>query len=147
MRSMLSRSKPSRRRSGRRVRTPGDSPRVDKLQITGGIPLEGEVRISGAKTATLPIIAGERLSDGPVTIGNIPHLQDVTTTIELLGRMGVTVTIDERMRIEVDGGTIREYFAPYELVKTMRASILVLGPLLARYGRADVSLPRGCALG
>jgi len=120
---------------------------VDKLQITGGLALEGEVRISGAKNATLPILAGALLADGPVTIGNVPHLQDVTTTIELLGRMGVTVTIDERMRIEVDSSTIREYFAPYELVKTMRASILVLGPLLARFGRADVSLPGGCAIG
>ena len=120
---------------------------MDKLQITGGTALEGEVRISGAKNATLPILAGALLADGPVTIGNVPHLQDVTTTIELLSRMGVTVTIDERMRIEVDTGTIREYFAPYELVKTMRASILVLGPLLARYGRADVSLPGGCAIG
>src|SRR5579863_7050123 len=120
---------------------------MDKLNIEGGRPLEGEVRISGAKNATLPILAGALLADGPVTIGNVPHLQDVTTTIELLGRMGVTVTIDERMRIEVDASTIREYFAPYELVKTMRASILVLGPLLARYGRADVSLPGGCAIG
>src|ERR1700684_2970612 len=120
---------------------------MDKLHITGGIPLEGEVRISGAKNATLPILAASLLADGPVTIGNVPHLQDVTTTIELLGRLGVTVTIDERMRIEVDASTIREYFAPYELVKTMRASILVLGPLLARYGRADVSLPGGCAIG
>ena len=120
---------------------------MDKLQITGGLALEGEVRISGAKNATLPILAGALLADGPVTIGNVPHLQDVTTTIELLGRMGVTVTIDERMRIEVDSSTIREYFAPYELVKTMRASILVLGPLLARFGRADVSLPGGCAIG
>ena len=120
---------------------------MDKLQIQGGIPLEGEVRISGAKNATLPILAGALLADGPVTVGNVPHLQDVTTTIELLGRMGVTVTVDERMRIEVDSSSIREYFAPYELVKTMRASILVLGPLLARYGRADVSLPGGCAIG
>jgi UDP-N-acetylglucosamine 1-carboxyvinyltransferase len=120
---------------------------VDKLNIIGGQPLEGEVRISGAKNATLPILAGALLAEGPVTIGNVPHLQDVTTTIELLGRMGVTVTIDERMRIEVDSSTIREYFAPYELVKTMRASILVLGPLLARFGRADVSLPGGCAIG
>jgi UDP-N-acetylglucosamine 1-carboxyvinyltransferase len=120
---------------------------VDKLQIAGGLPLEGEVRISGAKNATLPILAGALLADSPVTIGNVPHLQDVTTTIELLGRMGVTVTVDERMRIEVDPSTIREYFAPYDLVKTMRASILVLGPLLARFGRADVSLPGGCAIG
>jgi len=120
---------------------------VDKLQIAGGIPLEGEIRISGAKNATLPILAGTLLADGTVTIGNVPHLQDVTTTIELLGRMGVSVTIDERMRIEVDPTTIREYFAPYELVKTMRASILVLGPLVARFGHADVSLPGGCAIG
>ncbi len=120
---------------------------MDKLQIAGGIPLEGEIRISGAKNATLPILAGTLLADGTVTIGNVPHLQDVTTTIELLGRMGVSVTIDERMRIEVDPTTIREYFAPYELVKTMRASILVLGPLLARFGHADVSLPGGCAIG
>ena len=120
---------------------------MDKLQITGGVALEGETRISGAKNATLPILAGALLADGPVTIANVPHLQDVTTMIELLARMGVTVTVDERMRIEVDPATIRECFAPYELVKTMRASILVLGPLLARYGRADVSLPGGCAIG
>jgi UDP-N-acetylglucosamine 1-carboxyvinyltransferase len=120
---------------------------LDKLQIQGGIALEGEVRISGAKNATLPILAAALLADGPVTIGNVPHLHDVTTFIELLGRMGVSVTIDEKMRIEVDASTIKEYFAPYDLVKTMRASILVLGPLLARFGRADVSLPGGCAIG
>src|SRR6202522_2355407 len=120
---------------------------VDKLQIQGGIPLEGEIRISGAKNATLPILAGCLLADGPVTVSNVPHLQDVTTMIELLGRMGVSVTIDEKMRIEVDASTIKEYFAPYQLVKTMRASILVLGPLLARFGAADVSLPGGCAIG
>jgi UDP-N-acetylglucosamine 1-carboxyvinyltransferase len=120
---------------------------VDKLQINGGIALEGEIRISGAKNATLPILAGCLLADGPVTVSNVPHLQDVTTMIELLGRMGVSVTIDEKMRIEVDASTIKEYFAPYQLVKTMRASILVLGPLLARYGAADVSLPGGCAIG
>ncbi len=120
---------------------------MDKLQINGGIALEGEIRISGAKNATLPILAGCLLADGPVTVSNVPHLQDVTTMIELLGRMGVSVTIDEKMRIEVDASTIKEYFAPYQLVKTMRASILVLGPLLARYGAADVSLPGGCAIG
>jgi len=120
---------------------------VDKLQITGGVPLEGETRISGAKNATLPILAAALLAEGPVTIGNVPHLHDVTTMIELLARMGVTVTVDERMRIEVDPSSIKECFAPYELVKTMRASILVLGPLVARYGRADVSLPGGCAIG
>ena len=120
---------------------------MDKLQIQGGVPLEGEVRISGAKNATLPILAGALLADGPVVVGNVPHLKDVTTTVELLGGMGATVTIDERMRIEVDPTTVRDYSAPYELVKTMRASILVLGPLVARYGRADVSLPGGCAIG
>jgi UDP-N-acetylglucosamine 1-carboxyvinyltransferase len=120
---------------------------MDKLQIQGGAPLEGEVRISGAKNAALPILAATLLVDGPVTIGNVPHLQDVTTTNELLGRMGVTVSIDERMRVTVDASSIREFVAPYELVKTMRASILVLGPLLARFGRADVSLPGGCAIG
>ncbi len=120
---------------------------MDKLQITGGRPLEGEVRISGAKNATLPILAATLLSDGPVSVSNVPHLQDVTTMIELLGRMGVSVTIDERMRIEVDATTLRQSVAPYELVKTMRASILVLGPLVARFGHADVSLPGGCAIG
>ena len=120
---------------------------MDKLQITGGVKLSGETRISGAKNATLPILAAALLADGPVTIGNVPHLHDVTTMIELLARMGVTVTVDEHMRIEVDPSSIKECFAPYELVKTMRASILVLGPLVARYGRADVSLPGGCAIG
>jgi UDP-N-acetylglucosamine 1-carboxyvinyltransferase len=120
---------------------------LDKLQIQGGIALEGEVRISGAKNAALPILAGALLADGPVGVSNVPHLQDVTTTIELLGRMGVSVTIGDRMRIEVDPTTIRDCVAPYELVKTMRASILVLGPLLARHGTADVSLPGGCAIG
>ena len=120
---------------------------MDKLQIRGGVPLDGEVRISGAKNAALPILAGALLADGPVTIGNVPHLRDVTTMIELLGRMGASVTIDERMRIEVDPRTTRETFAPYDLVKTMRAANLVLGPLVARYGSADVSLPGGCAIG
>jgi UDP-N-acetylglucosamine 1-carboxyvinyltransferase len=120
---------------------------LDKLQIQGGTPLEGEVRISGAKNATLPILAAALLADDPVIIGNVPHLQDVTTTIELLGQMGASVTIDEHMHIEVDASTVRECFAPYDLVKTMRASILVLGPLVARFGRADVSLPGGCAIG
>src|SRR6202522_3075577 len=132
-------------RCSRRMSTQGRA--VDKLQIHGGIALEGEIRISGAKNATLPILAGCLLADGPVTVSNVPHLQDVTTMIELLGRMGVSVTVDEKMRIEVDASTIKEYFAPYQLVKTMRASILVLGPLLARFGAADVSLPGGCAIG
>jgi UDP-N-acetylglucosamine 1-carboxyvinyltransferase len=120
---------------------------MDKLQIQGGVPLDGEVRISGAKNATLPILAGALLTEDPVVVANVPHLKDVTTTVELLGRMGATVTIDERMRIEVDASTVKECFAPYELVKTMRASILVLGPLVARFGRADISLPGGCAIG
>ena len=105
------------------------------------------MRISGAKNAALPILAATLLVDGPVTVGNVPHLQDVTTTNELLGRMGVTVMIDERMSVTVDASTIRELVAPYDLVKTMRASILVLGPLIARFGSADVSLPGGCAIG
>jgi UDP-N-acetylglucosamine 1-carboxyvinyltransferase len=120
---------------------------MDKLQIKGGVPLEGDVKVSGSKNATLPILAGAILAAEPVVVGNVPHLKDVTTTIELLVRMGATVTIDERTRIEVDGSTIKECFAPYELVKTMRASILVLGPLVARFGKADVSLPGGCAIG
>jgi UDP-N-acetylglucosamine 1-carboxyvinyltransferase len=120
---------------------------MDKLQIQGGAPLEGDVRISGAKNAALPILAATLLAEGSVSVGNVPHLQDVTTMIELLGRMGVSVTIDDKMRVEVDASTIREHVAPYELVRTMRASILVLGPLLARFGKADVSLPGGCAIG
>jgi UDP-N-acetylglucosamine 1-carboxyvinyltransferase len=120
---------------------------MDKLQIRGGAPLHGEVRISGAKNAALPILAGTLLAEGPASIGNVPHLRDVTTMIELLGRMGVSVTIDEKMRVEVDASTVRECIAPYELVRTMRASIVVLGPLLARFGKADVSLPGGCAIG
>ncbi|MCS4504727.1 UDP-N-acetylglucosamine 1-carboxyvinyltransferase [wastewater metagenome] len=120
---------------------------MERLIIRGGEPLDGEIRISGAKNAALPILAATMLADGPTMVGNIPHLHDITTTMELLGRMGVRLTVDERMRIEVDPTGIRECYAPYELVKTMRASILVLGPLLARYGEADVSLPGGCAIG
>jgi UDP-N-acetylglucosamine 1-carboxyvinyltransferase len=120
---------------------------MDKLQIRGGVPLEGDVKVSGSKNATLPILAGALLASEPVVVGNVPHLRDVTTTLELLARMGATVTIDERTRIEVDGSTVKDTVAPYELVKTMRASILVLGPLLARFGKADVSLPGGCAIG
>ena len=120
---------------------------MEKLIIDGGHALQGEVRISGAKNAVLPILAATLLADGPMCIANVPHLQDVTTTMELLGRMGVSLTVDERMNIEVDSSTIDELFAPYEVVKTMRASILVLGPLLARFGQAEVSLPGGCAIG
>jgi UDP-N-acetylglucosamine 1-carboxyvinyltransferase len=120
---------------------------MEKLAIRGGKRLDGEITVSGAKNATLPILAGALLADGKVRIANVPHLRDVTTTIELLGRMGVDVMIHEPMEVEVDASTIKEFTAPYELVKTMRASILVLGPLVGRYGRADVSLPGGCAIG
>ena len=120
---------------------------MDKLIISGGTCLKGDVRISGAKNATLPILAATLLADGVMRVGNVPHLQDVTTTMELLGRMGVDLTLDERMTIEINAGTIKHFHAPYELVRTMRASILVLGPLLARYGQAEVSLPGGCAIG
>lgn len=120
---------------------------MDKLIITGGASLNGVVRISGAKNAVLPILAASLLVDKPIKLSNIPHLNDVTTMIELLGRMGAEVTVDERMNIEVNCAQITNMSAPYELVKTMRASILVLGPLLARFGKAEVSLPGGCAIG
>ena len=120
---------------------------MDKLIIQGGATLQGDVRIAGAKNAALPILAATLLADSPMTVGNVPHLHDITTTMELLGRMGVQLVVDEKMCIEVDSSTIRELSAPYELVKTMRASILVLGPLLSRFGRAEVSLPGGCAIG
>ncbi|MEP6484343.1 MAG: UDP-N-acetylglucosamine 1-carboxyvinyltransferase [Rudaea sp.] len=118
-----------------------------KIVISGGEPLKGDVWISGAKNAVLPILAATLLADEPMTIGNVPHLHDVTTTMEVLGQMGVQLTIDERMHIHVDPRTADKYFAPYDLVKTMRASILVLGPLVAKFGQADVSLPGGCAIG
>lgn len=120
---------------------------MDKLIISGGRPLQGEVRISGAKNAALPILAASLLTDKPVTICNVPHLRDVTTIMELLGRMGVQLMVGEHMNIEVDSSAVTQFYAPYEMVKTMRASILVLGPLLARYGQAEVSLPGGCAIG
>jgi UDP-N-acetylglucosamine 1-carboxyvinyltransferase len=120
---------------------------MDKLIITGGKRLDGEIRISGSKNSSLPILAATLLADNPTTVGNLPHLQDVTTLIELLGRMGVRVVIDDQMRVEVDATTITDLHAPYELVKTMRASILVLGPMLAHFGKAVVSLPGGCAIG
>ncbi|NOR40124.1 MAG: UDP-N-acetylglucosamine 1-carboxyvinyltransferase, partial [Gammaproteobacteria bacterium] len=120
---------------------------MDRLIIKGGVKLEGEIRISGAKNAVLPIMAATLLADDPVTIRNIPHLHDVTTTMELLGRMGVLLTVNEKMDIEVDARPIKSLYAPYELVRTMRSSILVLGPMLSRFGRADVSLPGGCAIG
>jgi len=120
---------------------------MDKLIIQGGVSLEGEVSISGAKNSALPILSATLLTDKPVTVCNVPHLHDITTTMELLGLMGSKITVNERMNIEIDNAEINNFFAPYELVKTMRASILVLGPLLARYGKADVSLPGGCAIG
>jgi len=120
---------------------------LDRLEIIGGERLSGEVRISGAKNATLPILAATLLAEGPVVLENVPHVNDVTTTVELLRRMGVGITFHDGVRLEIDAGTISEFRAPYELVKTMRASVLVLGPLLSRFGRADVSLPGGCAIG
>ncbi|HEX7341579.1 MAG TPA: UDP-N-acetylglucosamine 1-carboxyvinyltransferase [Rhodanobacteraceae bacterium] len=118
-----------------------------KIVVSGGHPLEGDVSISGAKNAVLPILAATLLADEPVSIGNVPHLHDVTTTMELLGQMGVQLVLDEHMMIHIDPRTTDRYFAPYELVKTMRASILVLGPLVARFGQAEVSLPGGCQIG
>ncbi|SFK60333.1 UDP-N-acetylglucosamine 1-carboxyvinyltransferase [Methylophaga sulfidovorans] len=120
---------------------------MDKLIISGGVALDGEIRISGAKNAALPILMGALLADSAVRIGNVPHLHDITTTLELLGRMGVTLTVDERSGVVIDPTTLTDTEAAYDLVKTMRASILVLGPLLAKYGKADVSLPGGCAIG
>ncbi len=120
---------------------------MDKLIITGGTRLDGEIRISGAKNSALPILAATLLADTPVTVCNLPHLHDITTMCELFGCMGVELLVDEKMNVEVHASTIKHLKAPYELVKTMRASILVLGPLLARFGHAQVSLPGGCAIG
>src|SRR5476651_1188019 len=120
---------------------------MGKLIITGGEPLKGEVRISGAKNSVLPILAASLLASEPVIIGNVPHLNDVTTMMELLGQFGAKITIDERVNIEIDARPVNSFHAPYDLVKTMRASILVLGPLVARFGEAVVSLPGGCAIG
>ena len=120
---------------------------MEKLLITGGKPLKGDVRISGAKNSVLPILAASLLSDDEVVIGNVPHLQDVTTTISLLTEMGATLSIDEKMKVSINASSVNKFYAPYEMVKTMRASILVLGPLLAHFGEAKVSLPGGCAIG
>ena len=120
---------------------------MEKLLITGGKPLNGEVKISGAKNSVLPILAASLLSDEEVIIGNVPHLQDVTTTISLLTEMGAKISIDEKMKVSIDASSVNKFYAPYEMVKTMRASILVLGPLLANFGEAKVSLPGGCAIG
>jgi UDP-N-acetylglucosamine 1-carboxyvinyltransferase len=118
-----------------------------RICIEGGVALEGEVWISGAKNAVLPILVASILGESASRIGNVPHLQDVTTTMELLGRMGASLGLDEQMKIEIDPRGMNRFEAPYDLVKTMRASILVLGPLVARFGRARVALPGGCAIG
>ena len=120
---------------------------MDKLIINGGKPLHGEVIISGAKNAALPIMAATLLANDHVTIANVPHLKDVTTMMELLGQLGAKLVVDEKMHVQVDASHVHDLVAPYELVKTMRASILVLGPMLARFGEAEVSLPGGCAIG
>ncbi|SMF54051.1 UDP-N-acetylglucosamine 1-carboxyvinyltransferase [Alteromonadaceae bacterium Bs31] len=120
---------------------------MDKLIIRGGGRIDGDIRISGSKNSGLPILAATILANGPMNICNLPHLNDITTMLALLRCMGVGVTINEKMCVEVDPCSLTEYEAPYELVKTMRASILVLGPTLAKYGQADVSFPGGCAIG
>jgi UDP-N-acetylglucosamine 1-carboxyvinyltransferase len=120
---------------------------MDKLLITGGKTLSGSLKVSGAKNSALKILAGTLLTEDPVSVGNVPHLHDVTTMIELLGCLGADVVLDEKMRVEVTARELKSVKAPYELVKTMRASFVVLGPLLARFGRAEVSLPGGCAIG
>lgn len=120
---------------------------MDKLIVEGGVSLQGEITISGAKNAALPILAGTLLAQKPVVIRNVPHLHDITTSIELLGQMGVGIVMQDNMCMQVDSSTLTQCYAPYELVKTMRASILVLGPLLSRFGQAHVALPGGCAIG
>ncbi len=120
---------------------------MDKLIINGGVSLNGEIRIAGAKNSALPILAASLLTRDTVEIRNLPHLYDITTMLELLGCMGVEPIVDERLSVEINSSTINSFSAPYELVKTMRASILVLGPLLAHYGQAEVALPGGCAIG
>lgn len=120
---------------------------MDKLEIIGGTTLVGEIAVSGAKNAALPILAATLLADRPIVLGNVPHLNDVTTTVKLLRRMGVEITFHDGVKLEIDARGTSQFVAPYELVKTMRASILVLGPLVGRFGSADVSLPGGCAIG
>jgi UDP-N-acetylglucosamine 1-carboxyvinyltransferase len=120
---------------------------MDRLLIKGGAALSGTINVSGAKNAALPVLAGTLLASEPVVVRNVPQLKDVATTITLLQSMGVQVTFDDKLNVEVDAREVGNRLAPYELVKTMRASILVLGPLVARFGAADVSLPGGCAIG
>ena len=120
---------------------------MQKIVVQCGTPLRGEVRISGAKNAVLPILCAGLLADGPVLIRNVPNLHDVKTTLRLLAELGAGITIDDSFDIRIDPRSVRSHVAPYELVKTMRASVLVLGPLLAKHGAAEVSLPGGCAIG
>ena len=120
---------------------------MDKLIIEGGVPLAGEVGISGAKNAALPILCAAILSAEPLRISNVPHLQDVTTMLGLLAQMGIAISVDDKLGVELDAAALNNPVAPYDLVKTMRASVLVLGPLVARCGEARVSLPGGCAIG
>ncbi|PDH33116.1 MAG: UDP-N-acetylglucosamine 1-carboxyvinyltransferase, partial [Candidatus Thioglobus sp. MED-G23] len=120
---------------------------MESLVIRGGRALRGEVRIGGAKNAALPVLISALLTDQDLRVANVPHLRDITTTLELLGRLGARIEVDEKSVITVNAGSLTSRRAPYELVKTMRASILVLGPLLARFGEAEVSLPGGCAIG
>jgi len=120
---------------------------MDKLQIEGGAPLTGEVEVSGAKNAALPVLTAALLTDEPLAVANVPHLRDVTTMLNLLAQMGVAVSMDEKLGVELTAKRITDPTAPYEMVKTMRASVLVLGPLTARCGEARVSLPGGCAIG
>ena len=120
---------------------------MDKLIIKGGVSLNGEVKISGAKNSALPILAASLLTPHSVFIKNVPHLKDVTTILELLGQMGTEFVVDENMNVTLSCEDIKNTFAPYDLVKTMRASIVVLGPLVARFGNAKVSLPGGCSIG
>ena len=120
---------------------------MDKLIIEGGHSLNGSLKASGAKNSALPILASSLLLEGKLTLSNIPHLKDVTTMIEVLGSMGANITLDEDMNLEIDTSNLKNQIARYELVKTMRASVLVLGPLLAKFGQAEVALPGGCAIG
>ena len=120
---------------------------MDKLSIEGGLPLAGEIRISGAKNAALPILCASILTADTLQVQNVPHLRDVTTTLNLLAQMGIELSLDEKLGVSLNGSGLSHFVAPYDLVKTMRASILVLGPLVARFGEARVSLPGGCAIG
>ena len=120
---------------------------MDKLLINGGVSLNGEIRIAGAKNSALPILAATLLTSDTVQICNLPHLYDITTMLELLGCMGIESVVDEKLNVEITAGSIKHFSAPYDLVKTMRASILVLGPMLAHFGQAEVALPGGCAIG